>query len=133
MSGTLQGALQYVSMRSMGKLWNWFKYSKSPQSKTRTKAKPNTPEVVEAVEVADESDYGTTSEESDYGTASAESDYGTTSAEYEAGKFDGYKGRANRFANRQFLEETAWKAASKAERKQQLRGGYTVSEHGLKV
>jgi len=31
----------------MGKLWNWFKYSQSPQSKTRTKAKPATPRGVE--------------------------------------------------------------------------------------
>ena len=50
---------------------------------------------------------------------------------YEAGMRDGYKGRANRYASRRQLEESAWKVASKAERARQIRGGYTATDHGL--
>ena len=54
------------------------------------------------------------------------------STPFEKGKVDGFKGRANRYATRVFLSETAWKAASKAERAKQIRGGYTgPQDHGL--
>ena len=52
---------------------------------------------------------------------------------FEEGENDGLKGRANRYADRAYLERVAWECASKAKQVQQLRGGYTPDKHGLKL
>jgi hypothetical protein len=57
--------------------------------------------------------------------------YRSTLTPFEKGENDGIKGRANRYAKRAYLERVAWECASKTERAQQLRGGYTESAHGL--
>lgn len=50
---------------------------------------------------------------------------------FEKGEHDGFKGRANRYADRAYLERVVWESASKTKRAQQIRGGYTKEDHGL--
>lgn len=52
---------------------------------------------------------------------------------YEEGENDGLKGRANRYADKGFLSETAWKAASKAERAREIRDGSSAADHGFRL